>query len=289
MIWLELVFYMVVGLILISFFAPDIAKSTEASWFKALMPVMNRQYWYMTAYFGMVILMPLLNVVVQKTSIRTLSLVLLAVLVFYCAMTTMMDSTAFNLSSGYTTIWLCLMYIAGGYLARINKPHPLVSFGIYLLMAVVTWLLRVEGMKNVLRYTSPTVVIAAAALVMTFSQIKVRCKISKKIIPYVAASTLGIYLAHVNDFIFANKSILKGFATRFKSDHVMLLLAKVLLFGLGIFLIGLIIDSIRRGLFWLLHIKPLLKRVDKQLESAFAKKEAPAEQPQSADGEKPEQ
>ena len=269
MIWLQLVFYTILGTALISIFTPSLL--TENAWFHSLMPVMNAEYWYMTAYFGMVVLMPLLNVVIQKTSVRTLSLVLLGVLVVFCVLPTVFDVSVFGLSGGYSMVWLCIMYIAGGYINRIKKPHPLLCLGIYLLMTVLTCIIRVKGASVILKYTSPTVFIGSVALLLAFSQIKLRTKFFKAVISFTAQLTLGIYLAHVHTFFWDN--YLKDCLKQFAHNNVFIVFLVTLAASAAIFVICGAVDAARRGLFRLIHIRPLLQRIDKALSGVFEKKE----------------
>ena len=269
MIWLELVFYTLTCTLLIALFSPQLMP--ENAWFKSALPVMNGEYWYMTAYFGMVILMPLLNVIIQKSSMKTLSFVLLGVFVFYCTVPVIMDVSVFNLGSGYSTVWLCIMYICGGYFARLEKkPHPLIASAVFIAASVVTWIIEKNGYGGIRKYTSPTIVLAAAALVISFSQIKINVKWIKNAIGFVAQSTLGIYIIHVHLFFWEN--FLKNCAQKYAKENVFFLLLMIFLLASAIFLVCLAVDALRRGLFWLIHIKPLLQKLDKRLEMIFDKK-----------------
>ncbi len=268
MIWLELVFYTLTCTLLITLFSPDILP--ENAWFKSALPVMNGEYWYMTAYFGMVVLMPFLNVIIQKTSLKTMSFVLLGVFVFYCTVPAVMNVSVFNLGSGYSTIWLCIMYITGGYFARIRKPHPLITSAVFAASVILTWIIELNGYGDIRKYTSPTMVLAAASLLLTFSCIKINVKWIKNAVSFVAQSTLGIYIIHVHLFFWEN--FLKNCAEKYAKENVFFLLLMIILLASAIFLVCLAVDALRRGLFWLLHFKPLLQKVDKLLEKIFDKK-----------------
>lgn len=275
LIWLELIFYTLTSTLLITVFTPSILP--ENAWFKSIMPVMTREYWYMTAYFGMVVLMPVLNAAVQKASVKTLSFVTLGVLVFYCTIPTIMNVSVFNLGSGYSTIWLCVLYVIGGYLAKLKKkPHPLITLAVFIIMVLITWILKMKDI-SLLHYTSPTTVLAAISLVLTFSQIKIKHKIPQKIISFIVPSTLGIFIIHVHTFFWENfvKNCAKGYADK----NVFYLAVMILLLAAWIFIVCGIVDVVRRGLFWLIHIKPLLQKLDKALEKLFAGKKKTEEPP----------
>ena len=266
-IWLELVFYMLVGAFLMTFLCPELMR--ENAWFRAVTPVLHSEYWYMTAYFGMVLLCPVLNAAAQNMSARSLGLTLLGIFVFCSVLSTVMDVSVFGLSSGYSTLWLCMMYLAGAFLEKIRKPCPLISFAAFLLFTAVTWLFMINGVNRIMSYTSPTVILAAASLTLTFAKLKIPGKAAKAVIGFAAPSALGIFIIHVHDVIWEFK--LKDAAVPFVSDNASLMCAKILLTALIIFLGCFAVDVLRRGIFRLLHIKPLLGKLDSAADSLLNK------------------
>ena len=284
-IWIELICYTLLSTHLITVFSPEILP--ENAWFKSFFPVMTREYWYMTAYFGMVILMPFLNAAIQKASMKIMSVSLAGVLLFYCALPNIMDVSVFGLGGGYSTLWLCVLYLVGGYLAKLKKkPHPLLSFGMFILMVLFTWLLKLKEYPSAFDYTAPTVMLGAVFMVLTFSQIKIKPRPLQKIISFVVPSTLGIFIIHVHTFFWDNflKNCLKNFA----KEQTLLLGLRIFAAALFIFVVCGAVDVIRRGLFWYINTV-LLPKLDKFLEKLFADKkpkeseklpaEAPADTP----------
>lgn len=268
-IWLELVFYTLIGTFLMTKLCPELLG--ENPWLRAAMPVMKTEYWYMTAYFGMVILSPFLNAALQKMSTRALGLTLLGVFAFYSLLPAVMDVSVFGLSSGYSVIWLCVMYLAGGFLARIkNPPHPLASFSAFLAFTLVTWLLRIKGASQFLKYTSPTVVAAAAALTLAFAGMKIRTRAAKAVIGFAAPSALGIFIIHVHNIIWEFK--LKDAAVPFVSDGAWLMTLKALGMAAAIFFFCFAVDVVRRGIFRILFVKKLLAKLDAAAEKLFCGK-----------------
>lgn len=270
MIWLELIFYTLTCTALITVFTPDILP--ENAWFKSVFPVMTREYWYMTAYFGMVVLMPVLNAAIQKASTKTLSLVVAGVFIFYCTLPTVMNVTPFNLNSGYSTIWLCVMYIIGGYIAKLKKkPHPLIALAVFSVSVILTWIFKLNDI-SLLNYTSPTVFLSAVSLVLAFSQIKIKRKVPQKIIGFVVPSTLGIFIIHVHTFMWEN--FVKNCAKPYAESNLFYLALMIFALSAAIFIVCGTVDILRRGLFKLFHIKPLLQKLDILFEKIFDKKKA---------------
>ena len=269
-IWLELVFYMLAGALLMTFLCPELMR--DNAWFRAVTPVLHGEYWYMTAYFGMVLLSPVLNAAARNMSVRSLGLTLFGIFTFCSVLPTVMDVSVFGLSSGYSTLWLCMMYLFGAFLEKIRRPRPVVSFAAFVLLTAVTWLFRINGFGTMLKYTSPTVILAAAALTMAFSELKIKGKAAKAVIGFAAPSALGIFIIHVHDVVW--EFVLKDAAVPFTSDPAALMCGKILLSALVMFLLCFAVDVARRGVFWLLHVKPLLKKTDRALDALVNKKTA---------------
>ncbi len=257
-LWLELVFYTVSCTAVMAIFMPD--KMPENAWFKAFMPVMNGEYWYMTAFFGLLIISPLLNVAIQKTDLKTLGVILASIMLFYSVIPTFMDVSVFGLSGGYSVLWLSVMYVSGGFIARIKKPRPVFTAAAFVLLVLVAWLLRLKDVPGILKYTSPLIASAAAALLMTFCGIDPKSHKARAVIGFISPSMIGIFIIHVHYLIW--DLYLKNAAVSFAEDNVFLMAAKIIGSALFIFVSCFLIDLVRRGIFYLLRVSPLLSKLE---------------------------
>lgn len=115
--WLQIVFYMVLATLIYSIITATINTTL---WFNALFPIMTYQYWYMTAYVGVFLFMPILNAYVQHTPNRSLILhlailfIIMSVLPFFFSQ----NGDPFLFHQGYNTFWLIMMYITGGIISK---------------------------------------------------------------------------------------------------------------------------------------------------------------------------
>ena len=265
-IWLELVFYTLIGCALMTFLCPELMH--ENAWLRAAMPVLHGEYWYMTAYFGMVFLTPFLNAAIQKMSVRSLGFSLLCLFVFFSVLPTVLGTSVFGLSSGYSTLWLCVTYLCGGFLSRLEKkPKAYASLLVFAGAVVVTWIIRISGVSAVLKYSSPAVVICAAAITLGFSQLRIRGRALKAVIGFAAPSALGIFIIHVHDVIW--EFLLKDAAVPFVSDGAALMAVKIIAMAAVIFFGCFAVDLVRRGIFRIAHVKDLLKLVDRGAEKLY--------------------
>ena len=69
-LWLEVVFYGLVISFIYRLWHPELVTNTD--FIQMCFPVTNQSYWYFTAYTGLVLVMPLLNSALRKTSEHTL-------------------------------------------------------------------------------------------------------------------------------------------------------------------------------------------------------------------------
>ena len=265
-LWLELVFYTLTCTLLILIFAPD--RMPENAWFKAAMPIMNGEYWYMTAYFGMILLSPILNAAVRNMSIRLLGAVIASALVFYSVIPTAADVSVFGLASGYSTLWLCVMYVTGGLIARIKKPRPAAALSAFALFVITSWLMKINGASGVLKYTSPATVAAAAALLTAFSQTDIKSEKLRAVIGFVSPSAIGVFLIHVHTFFW--DILLKDAAVPFTDENAFVMGLLIIAAAVCIFTVCFAVDLLRRLIFRLLRIRPALCRLEELISEKLA-------------------
>lgn len=270
-IWLQTFFYTIGITILFAIFMPETVAKEQ--WLGAFFPIMQKQYWYMTAYAGLFVLIPILNRAIAELSKKELLRICLAIFVVFSLLPTVFNVTVFGLGGGYSAIWLMLLYILGGFWGRVNDPikesHRLEIFSIsipilsipmayllailiYLFCTAISFYLKLSGFSQYISYTSPTILLGSCSLFFLFSSLKCG-KISKRFASFLAPSALSVYLIHVNPLVW---------------DHIMLYFAVghvpsgpvlgiwVIGAALGIYLVCTLIDLPRRWIWYLAtHIK----------------------------------
>ena len=157
------------------------------TWLSALLPVTTGQYWYLTAYFGLFVLMPLLNLAIEKMPRRELTVTLGGILLLFCILPISPLTDAFYLHDGYSVLWLAVMYLLGGYLKKydiLSRFDCWVWVLFYLAAIFLAWAPRMlvlwwrphywyDAYGNILiEYTSPTIVLAAVCLLALFSRLR---------------------------------------------------------------------------------------------------------------------
>ena len=108
-----------------------------------------------------------------------------------CILLTLFKSDPYKLSGGYSAAWLCVLYMAGGYINKYNvcvkiKRNTAINvFGGSILFTFLVKVVIVYGAKNILginksgeilvSYTSPTIILAALSLFVFCAKIKKVC------------------------------------------------------------------------------------------------------------------
>ena len=244
------------------------------TWLSALLPVTTSQYWYLTAYTGLFVLMPLLNFVLQKMPRRELTLTLSGILLLFCILPISPLTDAFYLHDGYSVLWLAVMYLLGGYLRKYPILPGLSSrlwLLIFVLSAVLAWAPRMAALwlkpilwynayGNILiEYTSPSMVLAAIALLTVFSRLRLP-EWAEKTVSRLSPCAFGVYLLHAHPLMF--RHVLEGRFAHLGTGSIPGMLAAVFGWSLVICAAGMASDWLITKAMQLTRFDRLLKKLD---------------------------
>lgn len=282
-LWLQVLFYSV--LITLGAFVKGIASFSDL--IKSCFPILFEQYWYFSAYFLVSLFSPFLNKACTKMNRNQLRGLVAALLVPCCTIglfSSFLDIDAFSLKAGYSTLWLLIMYLLGAYLrlhGNLCSVSRLKWAALYVCSCAVTLLSKyviaavTAGIfghaafaKLLFSYLSPTIVLAAVALIGFVSDLQLS-HAAQKFVQTLSGATFGVYLIHDHRIIRKY-----GIAALFQNDLSMpwyLLAVKLLAVSISIFLICMIIDLGRTYLFRLLQVKRLCKWVENKLMHAVTR------------------
>ena len=259
-LWLQVIFYSlgITILFLVS------GKGVNSSiWFKSLFPVTSSCYWYVTAYFGMFIFIPMMNIFLEHFDKRKLDTLLFSSFVVFSILPTIFNVDPFKLNRGYSMLWLCLLFLVGGYLRKYNIKSlitPSKALYFYFLSIVFTWFSKLAlelitweivgkaKYGNIfVKYTSPSIVLAGVFLFLFFVNININnCKLIK-FIKILAPASFGVYLIHLQPLIWRN--IVKDFAVPLTKMSCLGMLLSVLGVSIVSYLVLSGVESLRLRLF----------------------------------------
>lgn len=268
-LWLQAVFYcLVINLLFMFFYGTDVisAKELLASFF----PLTGQTWWYLTSYAAVFLLMPVLNMCIEKLSreMAAKAIIGAAVLSWWDLIS---KKNIFKLEGGYSAIWLVFLYFVGAFIKKYYsdtryKAVFLKYCGwIYLLTtctAFVTVILlqkitlhifgSVKGDRFFYGYTTPTVMLAALALFLYFSAVKIK---RTKVITFLAPAAFGVYLIHNHPLMseYMMPAVFGRYTDRSFPVTILVFLAGSIL----IFTFAALIDKLRGLLFTKLGIDAL--------------------------------
>lgn len=248
---------------------------------KSLFPILTNQYWFFTAYFAMILISPVLNLVVDKADTRMLAIGCICFCYFGIVETV---TGAFALEQGYSFIWFIFLYSIGATAKKYNifakLPIKGSLCGIVLLI-LITWLPKVcylcspidifgaEKLSSMLiSYCSPTVLLLAFLWVSIFEKMRINPN-AARVISWCSPSVLSVYLIH--DHYFArNLMILDRFAGLVERN-VFIMLAIICMSVIGIFSISILVDKLRKLLFKLLRVETIAFEIENMAKKAINK------------------
>lgn len=262
-LWLSVV--AVSAVITLGFAIADPSSVTAQNWISAFTPVMNKEYWYFTAYAGMLVLSPYCGAAVYGMTVKEARVSLALLAVMFSVLPTVFGKDAFLTHSGYSCLWLFVLYAAGALLRRADVARCVPSgcwLAAYAFCILISWMVKIgilllpEGCwigeyvnaGCLISYTSPTIVLAGAALLLFFSGRSYEKRVrTRRLIMLLSPSAFGVYVIHVQPLIWTR--LIKDYAAgivRFEW-YIMLPLAAFCAFAL--FAVCLALDMLRRGLF----------------------------------------
>ncbi len=267
-LWLEILFYSISIALLFKYFGYPKGISIY------LTPIINNIWWYATAYFGMIVLLPVICSAVVNLSARTLVIGSIFLYVLYSLLPVLsMRSNLWNLNGGFSALWLLCGAFFGGTVRKIcdnyklNYKKILIAFIIFnvffMILVVLRWADRRTGFiwHLACNHISPFYVVNGGLLLLLFHQIKIKYDWLKKIILMIAPLSFSVYLIHSHPLIWE-----KYFCSPFIDIKGIMLPIKIAYFiflVMAIYLACSAVDFLRRKLFDLLRVKFLAGYIDR--------------------------
>ena len=238
------------------------------------MPLLKSQYWYFTAYFGMMFFIPIMNSALDKIERKTLKKCVIIIIFLLSVVSTFDRKDLFKHGNGYSTLWLCVMYITGGYFGKFGidtKKYSIKKSALYAIICSITistWIIihsynvgietgTVTGQFDYLYYTNPVVVLQSIFMLLFFAQLDFKNKWLRKIIFFFSASAFSVYLIHVQPLIF-DLVFVGSFRWLGDFDFFTMSLL-VILCAMGVYIVCTLLDKLRLLIFKAFRINDFAK------------------------------
>ena len=265
--WTKVVFYSF-GVTVLFF----LLHGDNVSWrmiIESLFPVASTQYWYFTAYVGVLFLSPVLDFLIDSLSQRDCNVMVFILIAVFSAYGTFSKvfGDPFLLADGYSVLWLCMLYFLGAWMNKyniLNMINSKAAIAVIILNTIFVWICFcwVPFGGLLVSYISPFILLNAVIFLSMFVRLKFSAG-GKKIIAWISPATFGVYLIHCQKVIF-NEYLKDAFLWITKLDYYLIPII-VLLVAILIFALCVIIEKARIVLFKFLRIEELILALSRQL------------------------
>ena len=265
-IWFEYFFYSI-------FFAIyQYMKSLKNIRFVILsfFPIGINRFWYANTFIFLYLFLPFINNYIISANKNYFSKLIGVYFFFYSFYHKLMQynigKTDFDyINEGYSTIWLMVLYILGGYLGRFFLNNKYLSNHVYFMIYIFSSFLTSEytfytykknkfANKILISYNSPTILIQSLSLIFLFYNLEIKNKYIQKMILFFIPLNFNVALIHLIVFQFKTRFIFNFF------DYINQLKKNFLFFkiygiSIIIYIICAIFDYFRFILFKSINIK----------------------------------
>lgn len=267
LLWLQVVVYGIGVVLLFHVINPDLVMKQDL--FRSLFPVSNGLYWYVTAYTGLFVIMPLLNAGLRNCSEETLRKLFVGLFLAFSLYEVFFQK--FNLNAGYSFIWISVLYVLGACVRKCSigrklKPWQTV-FGITVL-CLLTWWWKMNMGDQLVSYLSPTVLGCALLHLIWFSKLSFGPGM-KRVISFAAPAAFAAYILNCHKLIWAH--VVAGKSAWLATQSLPLLVGYVIGFSLLFVGISILIDRVRIFVFDLLRLRKAADRFTALVDRALTK------------------
>lgn len=218
----------------------------------AIFTIFTGTWWFITAYFGLYLLSPLLNAAIDSFSSKQFLFVVVALTVINCISGFLFLAGPVGVNEGYSLISFIHIYLLAQYIKKyvnldvLKKWAPAVYFVsclfIFLLALVSIGGLDERGIERIYAYNNPLVLIAAISFFFIFLNFNLKSRFINATSPYV----LGVYLFH--DHPFMRKHLIENLYSLSQHESALLHFLILALLILIIFILGYLVDRLREYL-----------------------------------------
>lgn len=281
-LWIQVLFYSVLaGGLYVGITLAQGGSISVRTLLTAVFPFLLEEYWYFTAYVLLFFFMPLLNYIIHNAPRKLLRNTAIAAGILLCCVS-LVRGTYTSVNRGYSVLWLAMMYLCGGYMAKYNSFSKLtagksflcymgcvvLAFGSRICLALVSSLVlgRYYSINFFIEYQSPFIVGAAVFLFHAFKQMTVPNG-AKAWIRVLAPAAFGVYLIHENPIV--RSWLITDRFVEYMYQPAYLMLALFVATVVVIFVGCLAIDLVRIQLFRVLRVKQLSEKMERGFSACF--------------------
>ena len=276
-IWLEVIFYTIIGLIISYLFFPELISKELI--LQSLFPISTGTYWYVTAYIGVLLVSPILNTFINSLNCKMCKIIL--VILMGIAVYSFFVRDIYGFGWGYNSNRLIYLYCVGALLKKIeNIQFDIHSFNsirikwgcglIYGLSVICNWIMKIKYANEkyyvndrIQRYDNTFILIGSVCLFLLFTKVNINNKLAYKLITFFSSTCFGIYIIQVYP-VYWSQIISKRYIYLLDVGRVKYVFY-LLLYSTTMFIFLAFIDKIRQVIFTYCRVNELIDKVSKKL------------------------
>ncbi len=271
---LQVTFLLLISITIFKIRYPNAVTITDFK--KASMPFCFYVLWYYRAYFCMFSFIPLMNKGMELMNRNEGRMLVASIFILLTIIPTCLNDDVYTTSSGYSCFWLMGCYMVGAYFSKyeIEKKIKWWALLIILIVSIIfafSWFkvpYNVFFLSYLVDYTSPTIFINGAMLVLLFAKMKPH-KVTKYIIKFFAPLAFSVYVIHVSPY-FWQKFMYNRFTNLVNLNPFLFPLA-VLGIAILLFICFALIDYIRYLLFKVCRVKEFFNYLELKIRKLLSK------------------
>ena len=228
----------------------------------ALFPAMTGQYWYYTAYFGLMLFMPALQCMIAHLNRVQVRNLVVSIILLFSVLPALFVSDIFQTAQGYSLWWLIALYLVGAYIKKYGCPllkKPIPALAVYALSILAAWGIQMTEaygvgipLPNMLVFTSPAMLLGSVALLVAFSGFRLPGPV-KKAVSLCAPLSFSVYLIHVHPLVW--RHLFEGRFAVFADYPAYGLVCAVIAAAVVIYAGCTLIDAVRAWLFRICRVR----------------------------------
>ena len=174
-------------------------------------------WWYIYAYFGLLMLLPILSGTVTRLPVRSQVFGGCAIFAVFLILDKIPTENSFCLGGGFSCFWLIICFVFGQIISTWAPRFVVWKPSIYILLAgvvlggglpfaaqLVYYFFKLDyRLWIAVSYLSPFILMEAVCLLILFSQIRIRSEIIKKVVVFLSTNSLGVYLFQCHSVIWS--------------------------------------------------------------------------------------
>lgn len=251
-----------------------------------------KQYWYLAVYLLLYCCSPFLNFLINNTTKKQFHKLLLTLFLIGSVLPCWTGQLAFDNNKGFSLLTFCLLYCLGAYLKKFpmkknyffkvfsTNARRLVFISIFLLCVLLNSLLHYHGEElllsshSILReigrlltslpeYDNLILIVQTLSYFLLFETLSFKNKFINKI----AACSFGVYLIHDN--ILIRRYLYRFFFIGNYSATLSQIFIRILVGTIIVFTLGIIIEMIRKKLFFYIKNRKISKKISNKIKEYF--------------------